>query len=257
MTENNKGKSFQSPDGMITDLEPHYSDMTSVFTDCQFEFDELGSGELKPPTTKIPKFFNSITGTKKLKAFSDPASLTPKITLRRPPLLLGATPKNLCSLKDLPKSVRSPTPSAPLADSIPAFCNISIPCKTEIGKRSTNHLIHLARPSPKPEISGSLSASTKNEEGSSVVMSDINFIDILLKAKVDRPMLVNRKEFLRSVHKEEKFKPSILKKTENLKDNIYTVPDENEDSINKKVRFCDNMIVIEYNNRQSPKRSKK
>lgn len=120
--------------------------------------------------------------------------------------------------------------------------------KKVLTKVTTNHLLKLHSPSPKPDTLGTLSEVPQNKDPASQIGNTSTFMDKLLKYNVDRPMVVNRLQYLKLVHhqKGDPVKPSLRKEVDSYQQKIYTAPDDHVCASSKVVKFSENMIVIEY-----------
>lgn len=220
--------------------------------DCWIEQEDCSAIGINLPQNQIPKYFNGLKPNKP-KAISDPTNMTPKLTIRKRPNFLGAnlgtngfpnTPQVWNSEyfnreKGLPeeKTEVQENKSSKLSKNI----------------QVTNHLLHLEGSSPKPQIGGSLQIYAKSEEGSSTNVTASNFVDSLMRSKLDHPIQVDRDQFLKALQLDTKSKHSILKTGTGATKEAFKIPDDDIGA--KKVRFCSNMIVIEFKQKKGKQKT--
>lgn len=202
---------------------------------------------IQPPTNAAPKFMNRIMSvsyvvkkdiehlpgesqdclTKETTSVYSPSEVSPEGKQNE------KTSKGMCDIQADERSSKE----------------ITSTIKSKVGKtdyklRST-HLLHLDNPSRIPVVSQRPKPDINIQKSLPEYAYGATYLKAVLNKQIDDPVLISTKEFLNAVHRQKKKFSPILKKPNFDPDTKLSNPDRPLSSL-RKVKFCKNMVVIEY-----------
>ena len=222
-------------------------------TDSNFDVKRSREGNaLQPPTSAVPRFMGRLTSFMNLEILSKKEPIESQIKTQDNSTKASISTLSVQRLGNNPFEHDKNKPNNGnfhILDLSPTSTNTNSSFfnklkQADVGFRST-HLLHLPEAFPLPVVSNQrqkLKINTKKVVESPKVI--INYMKIALNSDIQKPLSLNTKDFLADVRKGRLNVSSILKPRTHQTDRS---PSANKVPLSsKKVKFCRNMIVIQF-----------